>query len=608
MPGSHRKTASRWTSTSLFLLSLLGALAVCEVGLRLFHPKYEDVARYDKYRVDESRLWAPIPNTSRYRAHPDTGLRHPIIYNSFGSRQHRQFDVDVLKQAENVAVFGDSYTENNRIEAQYSFTEVLDFLLNLQGDRDFNVLNFGVDGYGPGQEFIWYEQFAHRDDLDHVLYVFCNNDIEDFHSRRLFSLDESGDLVAKDAVGHGPLVIALSRLHLTHLVRDFVQRLPFLRGPVAPKKEHAEVLMPAIGAEFLRGPVAPKKEPPRERIEPVGLPGQRIIQRKQDGAGPGDALDESIAAFQALLSQKQDSTGPGDALDESIAAFQALLSHWKELVEARGGEFRVVVLPYLDRKSVQAVFPMHLDVVYLHECFSDMIPNFHYYDWTFRSDAHWNEAGNMVAAHCLYRLLEEEAGLQPLSEAELANARHEYYAAVRTVNWSPPPEWVARPAQPTSDAARIAAKYMQLDYRRGVLELLGNSTPTARGDWDVYRLPKGPSGQAALAYAKTPCREEDREDVFFLHVTPRDPRRLSEERAIHGFDNLDFYFTRAWQTSLPASANHVPNGGWTFEDHCVYGAELPRYEIARIRTGQYTAEGRTWDVEIVFDGTAGETS
>ena len=422
MSRPQSKPASRWISTSLLLLlSSLGALLACEVGLRLFHPKYEDVSRYDNYQVDASQLWSPIPNTYRNRTHPDTGARHAVIYNNFGSRQHRNFDVDALKQAENIAFFGDSYTENIRIEAQYSFTEVLDFLLNLQDERDFNVLNFGVDGYGPGQEFARYLQFPHRDELGHVLYVFCDNDIEDFHNRRLFSLDESGNLVANDAADTGPLTMAFGRLHLTHLVRDFAQRLSLPHRLVAPEEEQ-----------------------PRERIEPIYLISERIMRRKQEGASSGDALDDSIAAFQALLSR------------------------WKVVVEARGGEFRVVVLPFLSRKTLQGVFPMHLDVVYLHDCFRDMIPSFNYYvDWSFRSDKHWNEAGNMVAAHCLYRFLEEDAGLPPLSDAALAKARHEYYAAVDTGNWSPSPAWVARPAQPTLDAARIAAKYMQLDRRKG---------------------------------------------------------------------------------------------------------------------------------------------
>ena len=117
MSRPQSKSTSRWISTSLLLLSSLGALVACELGLRLFHPKYEDVSRYGKYQADESRLWAPIPNTSRYKTHPDTGARHPVIYNNFGSRQHRRFDVDALKQAENIAFFGDSFAENSGIEA-----------------------------------------------------------------------------------------------------------------------------------------------------------------------------------------------------------------------------------------------------------------------------------------------------------------------------------------------------------------------------------------------------------------------------------------------------------------------------------------------------------
>lgn len=86
--------------------------------------------------MDEDRLYVRVPNTFRYYAHPDTGARHPVIYNDFGSRQHRRFDVESLKHAQNVAFFGDSYTENIRMEAQYSFTEVLDFLLNFAGRED----------------------------------------------------------------------------------------------------------------------------------------------------------------------------------------------------------------------------------------------------------------------------------------------------------------------------------------------------------------------------------------------------------------------------------------------------------------------------------------
>ena len=562
MLGPPAKSTLRRASTALLsVLSLLGAFVACEVALRLFHPKYEDVAQSQRYQADESRVWAPMPNTSRYNAHPDTGARHPIIYNNFGSRQHRHFDAGALKHAENVAFFGDSYVENSGIEAQYSFTEVLDFLLNLGGerashdDRAFNVLNFGVDGYGPGQEFVWYKQFPHREDLDHVFYVFCNNDIENFHHHGLFSLDDSGDLVPNVAVVRGFLTTALSRLHSTYLVLDFGQRLNL--------REKRDIWTP----------------PPRWYAAPaVSKPIAKIRRR-------------------ILLRENQEALFRGDAFDDSIAAFQTLLLHWKDVVEEHGGEFWVVVLPYMDRRIVQGIFPEQLEVVYLFDCFDDMIPGFDDADWRFRTDAHWNESGNMMAAHCLYRLLERETKASRLSETALANGLQEYYSAVGTGNWGPPPPPPADvlPATGTFGEEQIAAKYMALDDRRRTLESLSRSAPVARADWLVYQVQK--EAKRALAYVKTPCGVEDRQSTFFLHVTP-DAEQLSEGRAIHGFDNLDFHFEDAWGI---AAADELSKEGWMLNDSCVLSIELPLYGIARIRTGQYTVDGRIWDVEIVFD-------
>ena len=97
-----------------------------------------------------------------------------------------------------------------------------------------------------------------------------------------------------------------------------------------------------------------------------------------------------------------------------------------------------------------------------------MIPQFDYSDWRFRTgDTHWNEAGNMVAAHCLYRFLEEWLKLPRLSETALANARHEYYSAVGT-GWNPPADWVAPLTKDIASAAGIVAKYMELDDRHRV--------------------------------------------------------------------------------------------------------------------------------------------
>ena len=49
--------------------------------------------------------------------------------------------------------------------------------------------------------------------------------------------------------------------------------------------------------------------------------------------------------------------------------------------------------------------------------------------YRFEHDAHWNEAGNRLAAVCLYRFLESELRLPKLSEADLQKALRRYYSA-----------------------------------------------------------------------------------------------------------------------------------------------------------------------------------
>ena len=123
------------------LVSCLVGLSRCEVSLRLFYPKYRDLAEA-QFHQDARRLWARSPCARSRAHHPDTGLSRPLHYNNLALRQHRNFSEADLASATNVGVFGDSFVENVLMNAPYSFTEPLDYLLNRSGRR-FNVLNFG---------------------------------------------------------------------------------------------------------------------------------------------------------------------------------------------------------------------------------------------------------------------------------------------------------------------------------------------------------------------------------------------------------------------------------------------------------------------------------
>ena len=104
--------------------------------------------------------------------------------------------------------------------------------------------------------------------------------------------------------------------------------------------------------------------------------------------------------------------------------------------------------------------------------------------------------------------------------------------------------------------------------------------PLARSVFDVYR-----DGRA-LTYIRDGCSRDDRAR-FFLHVFPIEEADLPGYRQSYGFDNLDFH------------------PGARIDGNCVATALLPAYPIARIRTGQFTADGTRWEVEIAFDDRGG---
>ena len=84
----------------------------------------------------------------------------------------------------------------------------------------------------------------------------------------------------------------------------------------------------------------------------------------------------------------------------------------------------------------------------------------------------------------------------------------------------------------------------------------------------------------SLFYIKEQCETADVEARFSLHIFPVNRNDLPEERQQFAFDNLDFDFAK--------------HGGMVGQK-CAAQIELPEYEIAGIRTGQFIhGEGELW--------------
>ena len=103
--------------------------------------------------------------------------------------------------------------------------------------------------------------------------------------------------------------------------------------------------------------------------------------------------------------------------------------------------------------------------------------------------------------------------------------------------------------------------------------------PVIRSNFDVYL------DGSTIIYTRESCGESDVAARFFLHVYPVDTSDLPSHLRQAGVDNLDF---------------DLVTYEWEIEGRCFAARQLPLYEIARIHTGQFDANGRIW--QGVFDG------
>ena len=126
------------------------------------------------------------------------------------------------------------------------------------------------------------------------------------------------------------------------------------------------------------------------------------------------------------------------------------------------------------------------------------------------------------------------------------------------------------PASLEQDIARFRQEYAALTARE----------PSARAFYDIYLNPD----ENTIAYAKSPCSRADFQQRFFLHIHPADPDVLPENRKRFGFQNSDFSPQRLREAVR--------------EGACLNIIDLPDYDIAKIKTGQYTRFVKAWTATL----------
>lgn len=331
---------------ALLLASICVALVGAEFSLYALGT-YDDAARSALVRSEA--IWERPTNVVQYRDHPDLKYKIEIRFDRYGVRNHSQLSTKEKKNI--IAVFGDSFTENRRIDNKFGFTYLLGKMLK----GKYYVVNFGVDGYGLDQSYLRYKKFSELN-IKHVIYVLYSNDLSNLYETGLVEIRE-GQVYFR-APRYNWLIQTIGKIRLTYLIIDAFHHV----------KRH-------IGALDIR----------RESFFPNSIKGGYRKRRRNSVA------DSMIADF---LSKE-----PNARTTHYADVFINILKHWRSEAENSGAKFTVVVVP--DRLSTALARKMRVasafDVVFLSDTIRD------YSNITFRNDRHWNEIGNLRSALALAR-------------------------------------------------------------------------------------------------------------------------------------------------------------------------------------------------------------
>jgi hypothetical protein len=349
-----------WIKNSvLVFLSVVFTLGIAEIFMYI-DGRYDSQVSLKISEIKSNKIWSRASNSKETRKHPDLDYDIDIIFDQIGARKS---DFVMENKKSIVGVFGDSFTENRRIDNEFSFTEILNSV-----SKSTHFANFGVDGYGLEQSFQHWIDKRPLIKMDMVFYLFCPNDFDDTFRVLLFNREEMANgNVVNIANTDIPLFIKfVSNFHLTYLFIESYYKLKSIKVSKSVLADH--------------------------------------LARRFSGAGK-DYRNRTNDPYISSLTNDflKDPLNPKTAAEAQH--FISTLYEWKDQVEISGGEFIVLVLHReIDQALSEKLIPKDIKTINLAEYNNLEFTN--KMNWNFNSDGHWNEYGNLTAAMSLNYLLE----------------------------------------------------------------------------------------------------------------------------------------------------------------------------------------------------------
>jgi hypothetical protein len=158
-------------------------LVLSEVGLRILFP-----GKAGKLLFEDSR-GLPVYKSGLSETRPSGTGKKPIVFrtNRYGARDHRD-----KFEGNTILMVGDSNVSAAFLDYEQTPTQVLERVLSRNGSA-FNVINYGVDGYGPDQSLLRLRRVLDGHEVGKVQYVvfhvFADNDYGDLLRNNILDAD-----------------------------------------------------------------------------------------------------------------------------------------------------------------------------------------------------------------------------------------------------------------------------------------------------------------------------------------------------------------------------------------------------------------------------------
>ncbi len=368
------------------LITILIILFIFEIFLRI-NGRYNHAAEH-KYVISES-IFEPQPKTHLVWDHPD--LRNGVVNNYDQSGVNNFFfEIDTSKKNNIIGIFGDSFAENIFVFNEYRIDKILQKLFN----NKFEIVNYGVNGYGLDQIFLRYKKYKNHD-LKKIVYVFIENDFRNLYENQLVEYDVDGALKFRE-IKINKFYFILNKIHLSYFFLEFYYILNAMKV-YGFKTEVAEGTI-----KWLQS---------RDELK------QNFSEKfVKDSRNQKKRLEDYYAS--SMLREVID-LKPSKETMLYLKKFNDLLSNLNEIIKRDNREFLIVVGPRsIDTVAFKSIVKEidNYNVLFLEEKFLNL-ESFVYKDFFFKNDYHWNEFGNLYAAKFIFDKLMIGVGINKIGDA-----------------------------------------------------------------------------------------------------------------------------------------------------------------------------------------------